>query len=71
MLHDNGDIQGDIRELGAIILMCLEPGTYLKKMGRLTQEWDTNLTAFHKATTTASSQELLEVRLFGRCTVES
>lgn len=53
--------QDDTWGVGKLMLMCLEPGTFLKKCEDLKEEWNPDLIAFHTLTKTKSATELLQV----------
>jgi hypothetical protein len=65
MLQEVGQksAQDDTREVGKLILMCLEPGTFLKKCDDLQEDWNPDLISFHTLTKTKSATELLQVNI--------
>ncbi|PCG88513.1 Hypothetical protein PENO1_109810 [Penicillium occitanis (nom. inval.)] len=52
MLREPGQrsTQDDTWGVGKLILMCLEPGTFLKNCEDLEEDWNSDLIAFHKLT---------------------
>lgn len=65
MLRETGQKSAldDTWGVGKLILICLEPGSYLKQCEDLQEDWNSDLIAFQKATKTKSATELLQVIL--------
>lgn len=63
MLREAGQksAQDDTWGVGKLIVMCLEPGTFLTKCEDLQENWNSDLIAFQKLTRTKSTTELLQV----------
>lgn len=63
MLREAGQrrTQDDTWGVGKLILMCLEPGTFLKNCEDLEEDWNSDLIAFHKLTKIKPVSELLQV----------
>lgn len=64
MLQKSGssDVQEDLKDVGKIILECLEPATFLKQESSLkSKSWEADIVDFVESTKCKSAQFLLQV----------
>jgi tRNA1(Val) A37 N6-methylase TrmN6 len=68
MLQKSGsrEVQEDLKDMGKIILECLEPATFLKQESSLkSKSWESDIVEFVESTKRKSAQFLLQVSWMG------